>query len=106
MCMTKKTYIFPNIDKKQIIYKARRYIMFQISPEYPYEGYEAFNSIVLWDGEFGRICAFADLLPSGKLTGHLAFTMDKVEVKGDTPRQFIDENIRLWLFYAKHFSGK
>lgn len=82
------------------------HILFEMTSEHPYEGYEAFNSIALWDGEFGRICAFADRLPNGKFVGHLAFTMDMIEVKGDTPRQFIDENIRLWRFYAKHVSGK
>ena len=58
------------------------------------------------DGEQKSICAFADRVPNGKLIGHLAFTMDKVEVKGDTPREFIDETIRMWQFYAKLVSGK
>jgi uncharacterized membrane protein len=80
--------------------------MFEMSVEHPYEGYEAFNSIALWDCEQRSICAFADRLTNGKLTGHLAFTMDKVEVKRDTPRQFIDETVRVWRFYAKHVSGK
>ena len=94
------------LSDHKIIYKGRRYIMFEINVEHPYEGYEVFNSIALWDGEFGRICAFADRLPSGELVGHLAFTMDMVELKGNMPRQFIDENIRQWCFYAKHVSGK
>jgi hypothetical protein len=85
----------PKLDGHKILYKGRRYIMFEMNTEHPYEGYEAFNSIALWGGGCGSVCAFADRLPNGKLLGNLAFTMDMVEVKADTPRQFIDENIRL-----------
>ena len=92
----------PKLYGHKILYKGRRYIMFEMNAEHPYEGYERFNSIVLWDGEQRGICAFADRLPNDKFSGYLAFTMDKVEVKGDTPRQFIDETIRVWRFYAKH----
>jgi hypothetical protein len=74
----------------RIIYRGRLYIMFEMNAENPYEGYERFNSIELWDGEQRSICAFADRTSNGKYTGHLAFAMDLVEVNGDTPRQFID----------------
>ena len=99
-------YSYPKLYGHKILYKGRRYIIFEMNAEHPYEGYERFNSIALWDGEQRSICAFADRLTNGKLTGHLAFTMDKVEVNGDTPREFIDETIRMWQFYEKHVSGK
>lgn len=99
-------YSFPKLNGHKILYKGRRYIMFEMNAVHPYEGYERFNSIALWDDEQRSICAFADRLTNGKYTGHLAFAMDLVEVNGDTPRQFIDESIRLWKFYVKHVEGK
>ena len=99
-------YSFPKLNGHKMLYKGRRYIMFEMNAEHPYEGFEVSNSIALWDGEQSNICAFGDRLTNGKYTGHLAFAMDKVEVNGDKPRQFIDESIRLWKFYVKHVEGK
>jgi uncharacterized membrane protein len=98
-------YSYPKLYGNKILYKGRRYIMFEMNAEHPYEGYESFSSIALWDSNQSNICAFADRTSNGQLTGHLAFTMDKVEVNGDKPRQFIDETVRLWRFYVKHVEG-
>jgi len=48
MDMTNR-YIPPVLNGHKILYKGKRYLVFEVSSEYPYEGYEEFCEFVIFD---------------------------------------------------------
>ena len=103
--MAVSRYTPPELLGHKILFKGKRFWIFEISNEYPFEDYEGAYEIVLFDKVAAAPIAFARRTLNG-FEGALSFTMDYVEVKGATPQELLANTIEMIRFYERHFVGR
>ncbi|MBU3614470.1 hypothetical protein ICN46_06125 [Polynucleobacter sp. Latsch14-2] len=50
----------PKLSGHSVLHKDRRWVVFGISQEYPYDGYEADCSVLVFDRRYDSVVAFVD----------------------------------------------
>jgi hypothetical protein len=104
--MIRARYTPPELDGHNIIYKGKRFWIFEINEKYPFHGLEKDYDTVVFDKAFGNWpLACARKTPKG-YEGSLAFTQDRVEISGDSPEELLRSTIQACRVYEKHFSGR
>jgi hypothetical protein len=100
----KSKYIYPELNGHRVLYKGKRFWVFEISSDFPFNGMEEFCQIIVYDKEYG--CEIAGAESSGNgYYGSLIGPQDSVEVSGDSPAELVDSVIRASRNYEKHFAG-
>jgi len=105
MSNSKSNYTYPDLNGHKILYKGKRFWVFEISPEFPFEGQEKNCEVIVYDKEYGCEIAGATINPSG-YSGSLIGPQELVEVSGDSPEDLLDSVIELSRLYEKHSSGR
>jgi len=72
-------YNFPMLQHLNCLYSGRRYKVYGIDGEHPYEGYEDMGNFFIYDGLYGGVSVVGTML-EGSVIGALAFSHVKVEV--------------------------
>jgi hypothetical protein len=95
----------PDLNRHEVHYKGKRFWIFEISEECPFQGYEGpYAQIIVYDKTYGIAVACAKKLDRG-FSGVLTCTIDRVEVKGSSLQSLLINSIKLMRFYEKHASG-
>ena len=102
--MTSSKYIYPDLKGHNVLYKGKRFWVFEISSEFPFEGYEEFCQVIVYDKEFGTEIASA-VKNSNGYSGSLIGPQYDVEVSGETPTELLDSAIDAFRNYERHFAG-
>ena len=102
--MTSSKYIYPDLKGHNVLYKGKRFWVFEISPEFPYEGYEDFCQVIVYDKECGAEIASA-VKNSNGYSGSLIGPQNGVEVSGKSPTELVDSTIYAFRNYEKQFAG-
>lgn len=50
----------PKLSGHNVLHKDRRWVVFRVSQEYPYDGYEADCSVLVFDRRYDSVVAFVD----------------------------------------------
>jgi hypothetical protein len=104
MTTPKSKYIYPDLTGHKVLYKSKRFWIFEISSEFPYQGYEKFSQIVIFDKAHG--CEIAGAKKNGDgYSGSLIGPQESVAVFGDSPIDLLDSALQAFRNYEKHFSG-
>ena len=103
--MAVSRYTPPELSGHKILFKGKRFWIFEISKEYPFEDFEVSCEIVLFDKVAAAPIAFARRALDGFEVA-LSFTMDHVEVNGATPQELLANAIEMTRRYERHFSGR
>ena len=103
--MAVSLYTSPQLSGHKILFKGKRFWIFEISEEHPFEGFEDACEIVLFDKVAVAPIAFAKKTLDG-FEGALSFTMEYVEVKGATPQELLANAIEMIRLYERHFAGR
>ena len=94
----------PPTDGRNFLYKGNRYFAFEISYEWPYEGYENDHGIVIWDARIGAI-GVGEKTPHGTFKGELASSHVQIRIpECKTIREFIDYVVAYDKGYTKDCS--
>ena len=104
MTSIKSKYTYPDLSGHKILYKGKRFWVFEISSEFPFKGMEEFCQIIVYDKEYGCEIAGAASSANGYY-GSLIGPQDSVEVSGSSPVELLDSVIRAMRNYEKHFAG-
>lgn len=81
MTATKSKYIYPDLNGHNVLYKGKRFWVFEISSEFPFEGYETSCQVIVYDKEYGCEIAGAEKSTNG-YSGSLIGPQDSVDVSG------------------------
>lgn len=100
----KSKYIYPELSGHKVLYKGKRFWVFEISSDFPFNGMEEFCTVIVYDKEYGCEIAGAEYSVNG-YCGSLIGPQDSVEVSGRSPAELLDSVIRASRNYEKHFAG-
>lgn len=74
-------YQFPDLNNRRVIFKGRRYLVFEVSPDHPFEVFGDDENFVVWDGvNGGSVAAIGTTNADGTFSGELAFSHVTIEV--------------------------
>ncbi len=100
----KSNYIYPNLKGHKALYKGKRFWIFEISSEFPYEDYEEFCQVIVYDKKFG--CEIAGVKNDANgYSGSLIGPQESIDVSGDSPVELLDSVISAIRRYEKNFAG-
>ena len=104
MTLPKSKYIYPDLNGHKVLYKGKRFWVFEISAEFPFNGMEKFCQVIVYDKEYGCEIASAENSTNGYF-GSLIGPQESVEVSGGSPVELLDSVIYASRNYEKHFAG-
>lgn len=104
MASKKSKYIYPDLNGHKVLYKGKRFWVFEISSEFPFNGMEEFCQIIVYDKEYGCEIAGAENSANGYY-GSLIGPQNSVEVFGKSPEGLVDSVIAASRNYEKNFAG-
>ena len=104
MGSSKSNYTYPEIKDHKILYKGKRFWIFEISAEFPYEGNQEFFDVIVYDKGYGADIAGVRKSANGYV-GSLIGTMDSVSVSGKSPIELLESVINAMRRYERHCSG-
>jgi len=104
MTDSKSKYIYPDLNGHKILYKGKRFWVFEISSEFPFKGMEEFYQVIVYDKEYGWDIAGAQKNANG-YSGSLIGPQESVEVSGESPVELLDSVIYAIRKYERHFAG-
>ena len=98
-------YTPPKLDGHKILYKGKRFWIFEIDAKYPFQGYEGVHKqVIVYDKAYGVAVSCAMKTAQG-FEGRLTCAMDSVEVAGSSLQKLLENSIEEMRFYEKHVSG-
>lgn len=100
----KSNYTYPEIKDHKVVYKGKRFWIFEISAEFPYEGKQDFFDVIVYDKSYGIDIAGVRKTSDGYV-GELIGPMDHVDVSGKLPIDLLESVINAMRMYERHFSG-
>ncbi len=89
----KSIYINPALDGHNVLYKGKRYWVFEISNEHPYEDYEKDYSIIIFDKLCGGVAAWVNKLSDNTYSGDMSYSQQSIDISGSTIREIVDKVI-------------
>ena len=104
MKTSKSKYIYPHLKEHKVLYKGKRFWIFEISSDFPFEGYEKFCEVIVYDKDSGCEIAGAENSTNG-YSGSLIGPQESVEVSGGSPVELLDSVINASRTYERHFAG-
>ena len=104
MSSSKSKYLYPDIKDHKVLYKGKRFWIFEISSEFPYQGYEEHCEVIVFDKGNGVDLACVKKTAYG-YAGSLIGPQDSVSVSGNSPIELLESVINAMRMYERHFSG-
>ena len=89
MNASKSDYIYPDLNGHKVLYKGKRFWIFEISKEFPFRGYEEFCDVIVYDKKDGAEMAGAKKTTSGFI-GSLIGPRESIEVSGSSPIELLN----------------
>ena len=104
MNSSKSNYIYPELNGHKVLYKGKRFWVFEISSEFPFEGHEDNCDVIVYDKDLGGAMAGAKKTTKG-YEGDIFNILYTIEISGETPTELIDSAIEAWRRAEKNFAG-
>jgi len=104
MDASKSNYIYPELNSHKVLYKGKRFWVFEISSKFPFEGHEEYCDVIVYDKVIGGAMAGAKKTTKG-YEGDIFDTLYKIEISGESPTELIDSAIEAWRAAEKNFAG-
>ena len=83
-------YTFQDLSDHKIIYKGRRYLVFEVSQSSPFESMEDVADFVVWDGDCNVAVSYGTITSDGEYEGFLAFSHVEIEIdSAENIRDFV-----------------
>jgi hypothetical protein len=85
-----RKYSKPTLSGHKVLYNSPRYCVFEISKDFPYNGFEENSSFIIYDGVFDTEIAWCTVNESGEFRGKTPYGPHELDVYGSTIRDLID----------------
>ena len=103
--MGSNKYTLPKLNGHKVVYKGRRFWIFEIDEKHPFQGYEGIQDrLIVYDKVYGSPVASVGKTSRG-FEGALIGTMDRVEVGGASTQDLLVNTVNTMRFYEKSFAG-
>ncbi len=83
-------YEKPNLDGHDVLYKGKRYWVFKIDKNHPFQDYENDCSILVFDKHCGAVIAWCNLDSNNIYNGYIVYGQGSVDIQGETPKSLVD----------------
>jgi hypothetical protein len=91
----KNIYTPPVLDGHKILYKGKRYWVFEVDEEYPFEGYEKDCRYLIFDKSYGGcVISWCERDDDGSFKGYIQYGQGFIEVEGKTPKELIQSVVK------------
>jgi hypothetical protein len=87
------------------LYKGLRYWIFQVSASFPFEGFEDYYDIVLYDCFWDGAITGGKIGSDGVIRGDVQFGQGNIEVAGRTLAEFLSEGVSASDFVHREMGG-
>ena len=104
MTVSNSNYIYPELNGHKVLYKGKRFWVFEINSEFPFEGHESYCDVIVFDKDHGDAIAGAKKTSKG-YKGSIFDTLYTIEIFGETPTELVDSAIEAWRSAEKNFAG-
>ena len=84
-------YSKPKLNGHKVLYKGRRYWVFEVSDEFPYGGSEKIDKIVVYDGVYDTDVCWCHINDKGEFEGSVPYGQHTLGVSGTTVRDLVDD---------------
>lgn len=89
----KPSYTPPNLVNHKVIYKGKRYWVFEVNSENPYEDAEKFSSLLVFDKLYGAVAAFCNRISDSEYEGEIPIGQNSIEIKAKNIKDLVAEVI-------------
>ena len=93
-------YREPKLTNHKILYKGKRYWVFEIDKEHPFENMEDVCSIIVYDKLCDGIAAYCDYSKNGKIVGGIPYSQQSIDIEGKDGRD-IAGLVDSWTVYIE-----
>lgn len=84
-------YIRPALDGHKVLYKGRRYWVFSVNQDFPFEGEEEYYDMVFWDGLLGVPITGGKIGEDGVIRGSIQYGQGGIDVAGPSIKDFVED---------------
>lgn len=84
-------YKKPILNGHKVLYKGRRYWVFEVSKEFPFHGCEDIDKIVVYDGVYNNEIAWCHVDEKGEYIGGVPCGQHLLGVSGKNVRELVDD---------------
>jgi len=95
-------YKTPVLSNHNILYKGKRYWIFEVSKDHPFEGYESISSFVLFDRRLNVVLAWGELDDEDGYIGGVPYGPHVLDVRGKTAKEFVLDVVKQVSWTVKH----
>ena len=99
-------YTRPKLSGHKVLYKGLRYWAFEVSAEFPFEGFEKYGEFVLYDCFFDYTITYGKKGLDGVIRGEVQYGQGSIDVSGITVKDFIDAAVGMSLWVHKATGGE
>ena len=90
-----KRYTEPKLKNHKILYKGKRYWVFEIDKEHPFENMEDVCSIIVYDKFCDGIACYCNYKEDGTMVGDIPYSQQSIDVEGKDGRD-ISSQVDYW----------
>jgi len=83
-------YTKPALTDHKVLYKGKRYWVFEVDKDHPFEGYETDCGYLVFDKSFGGcVIAWCERADDGSFKGYIQYGQGSIDVEGRTPKELV-----------------
>ena len=90
-----KRYTEPTLKNHKILYKGKRYWVFEIDKEHPFENMEDVCSIIVYDKFCNGIACYCNYKEDGTIVGDIPYSQQSIDIGGKDGRD-ISSQVDYW----------
>lgn len=99
----KSRYIEPKLNGQKILYKGKRYWVFEMDKSLPYDNFEDVCDAIVYDKLYGAEVVFITYLPDGTLRGDMAYGQGSIDMYATDAKEMAAEVLRWEKWVARQW---
>ena len=86
-------YLNPPLNGHKVLYKGKRYRMFEVSADHPFENYEGTCQFLIFDKSISAVCGWCNLSDDGTYLGYIQYGQGSIDFNGKTPKELVQQMV-------------
>jgi hypothetical protein len=84
----------PVLNGHKTLYKGRRYWVFEINNETPFQNYEGVCQFLVFDKAVGCVCAWGNYGKNEILCGYIQYGQGCIDFESNSPKDFVEKMVK------------
>ena len=86
--------VINGITTHTILYKGRRYWVFEVNNENPFQNYEGTCQFLVFDKKVGCVCAWGNYAKNELLNGYIQYGQGCIDFEANSPKDFVEKMVK------------